>query len=215
MPAMGKKKIRCEVWKQVRMRRIGLALLLFLIMASCRGPSGSVPVHHEAEYEAALMQQDIRDYSRLIERNPDHAEAYVHRAMVYVRQGNYDKAIEDFTKAIDIDPNVGSTYGKRGATRLALGEHEEAIRDFTKAIELYPRFAQAYCNRGNAYLREEDYTQALKDFTAAIEIHPGYAKAYYGRAKVYSLKRRPHLAAQDCRRACDLGEEDACRVSGR
>jgi len=109
------------------MRRKGLALLVFLITASCRGPAGDVPMYHETQYEADLIRQDLQDYTRLIERNPDHADAYVHRAMVYVQLGYYDKAIEDFTKAIEIDPTAGSTYGKRGATHLEKKEYEELI----------------------------------------------------------------------------------------
>jgi len=192
-----------------------LVLLLMSIIASCQGAKGNLPAERMTEVQAVFVDQDIRDVSRIIEDNPRHAEAFVYRGMVYVREGDYDRAIQDFTKAIEIDPNAGSTYGKRGAAHLELGELEEAIRDLTKAIELYPHFAQAYSNRGNAHLRKGNYEQAVLDFTAATEIHPGYAKAYHGRAIAYQKKRLYRLAAQDFGTACDLGDKDACRASGR
>jgi tetratricopeptide (TPR) repeat protein len=194
------------------MKKRWLALLLVSALGACKGPEGNVQADHKAE--VGYVDQDIRDYSRIIDDNPGHAEAYVYRGMAFVQRGDYDRAIEDFTKALEIDPK-GSLYGKRGAAYLEKGEYDEAIRDLTKAIELYPRFAQAYCNRANVHLRKGNYTQAITDFTAAIEIHPGYAKAYYGRARTYRARRLDNLASEDFRQACELGHQSACMALER
>jgi len=58
-----------------------------------------------------------------------------------------------------------------------------------------------------------NYGQAVQDFTTAIQIHPGYAKAYYGRALAHQKRRQYQMATQDFRRACDLGDKDACRAT--
>jgi tetratricopeptide (TPR) repeat protein len=197
------------------MKKGWLSILLLLAAGACQGPTAAVSTDHRTEAEAGYVDQDIRDFSRVIEKKPGYAAAYVHRGMAYIRKGDYDRAIQDFTKAIELDPKAGSTYGKRGAALLEKGMYEEAIRDLTKAIELYPRFAQAYLNRGNIYLHKGNYTQAVRDFTAAIEIHPGYAKAYHGRARAYQAKRLESLAAEDFRQACELGDEEACEAASR
>ena len=51
------------------MKKGWLTILMISAMASCRGPTGTVPTDHETEAEAIYVDMDIRDYSRIIEKN--------------------------------------------------------------------------------------------------------------------------------------------------
>ena len=55
------------------------------------------------EYQLA-----IRDYDKVIELDPEHAEAYCFRGLAYDNLGDYRQAIGDYDKAIESDPEVRS-----------------------------------------------------------------------------------------------------------
>ncbi len=46
----------------------------------------------------------MADYNKVIEINPQDADAYNNRGYVYYNLKEYDKAIKDYNKAIEINP---------------------------------------------------------------------------------------------------------------
>jgi tetratricopeptide (TPR) repeat protein len=74
----------------------------------------------------------------LIERQPDFAEAWNRRAVLYYSQGRYRKAITDCEMAIQLNPvHFGALHGL-GLCHAALGDYKEAIYAFHKALEIQP-----------------------------------------------------------------------------
>jgi tetratricopeptide (TPR) repeat protein len=53
----------------------------------------------EGEYD-----ETIENYSKLIDDDPNSADAYVNRGDAYADKGEYDKAIADFSKVVELDP---------------------------------------------------------------------------------------------------------------
>src|SRR4030067_699181 len=78
----------------------------------------------------------IEDYSKSIDMNPNNAEAYGNRGLIYYKKGQYDRAIEDFNKAIAINPNDADAYRNRGRAYYDKGFMEKAMADFQKACDL-------------------------------------------------------------------------------
>lgn len=66
--------------------------------------------------------QAIKDYTKVIELNPQNADAYNNRGASYINKNNYDQAIKDYQKAIEIDPNV--KYAKENL-KLAIQAKEK------------------------------------------------------------------------------------------
>ncbi|HYM17460.1 MAG TPA: TonB family protein [Micropepsaceae bacterium] len=60
------------------------------------------------------------------------------RGLLYLRLGQYDKAIEDYNKALKIDPFFASAFYGRGIARLKSGDTERGNADL-KAAERYER----------------------------------------------------------------------------
>ena len=53
------------------------------------------------DYERA-----IADYNRTIEFNPNYAETYYNRGLVYDIKGEINRAIVDYNRAIELNPQL-------------------------------------------------------------------------------------------------------------
>ena len=135
-----------------------------------------VKARQQGQYSEA-----IQDFTKVIELNPDDAEAYYFRGSTYYSQGEHNhaiKAIKDFTKAIELNPDDAETYHFRGFIHYSNGEYDHAIKDFTKAIELNPDYAEAYLVRRAAYDSQGEYDHAIKDFHATAHYTRGLARLH-------------------------------------
>jgi tetratricopeptide (TPR) repeat protein len=82
-------------------------------------------------YGEALRSLDIA-----VTYNPGHTKAYLEKAYVHRRLGNYDLALVDCNKAIGMAPNDPIVYVSRGQSHYYLGQYRQALSDFEKAISL-------------------------------------------------------------------------------
>ena len=80
----------------------------------------------------------IRDYSRVIELNPENARAYCNRGIAKEKVGGTHGAIGDFDKSIEFHPEDAEAYFNRGVAKRQIGDIQGTIDDFNKAIELNP-----------------------------------------------------------------------------
>ena len=157
--------------KNVRMKIFVLIGVLFLRMPSVYAQtteglinSANVPANQENG------SQSIADYTKAIEADPNNAEVYNNRGLVYDDQGSFPEAISDYTKAIEINPNRAEVYSNRGNVYLKQGNLPQAITDYTKAIELDSHFSEAYNNRAVSFFQSKEYDKAWADVHKAEEL---------------------------------------------
>ena len=104
-------------------------------------------------------------FTKAIEIDPNYADAYYNRGIVYGKQGNLTQSASDFAKALIINPNYAGTYYNSGIVYAKQGNFTQAISDYSKAIEINPNFGNAYFNRGLAYAKQSDFAQAFSIYT--------------------------------------------------
>lgn len=76
--------------------------------------------------------------SQLIQNQPDFAEAWNRRAVLYYLQGEYQKAIADCTRAVQLNPHhFGALHGL-GLCQAAIGEYGAAVKAFRQALAIQP-----------------------------------------------------------------------------
>jgi len=112
----------------------------------------------------------VADYDKLIELDPNNADAYYERGDFYYETDEYNKAMADYSKAIQLNPNYADAYYNRGCAYGEISEYDKAITDYSKAIELNPSDANAYYNRGLIYGEKDDIGKAVDDLNRCIEL---------------------------------------------
>jgi tetratricopeptide (TPR) repeat protein len=91
-------------------------------------------------------------------------------------------------------------------------EYRNAIRDFATAISLAPDLADAYNGLGIAYGETGRMEEAIANFSIAIRKNPSNGGSYRNRGLAYAATGNHPEALSDFRKACELGEDDACRL---
>ena len=79
------------------------------------------------------------DFDQTIRLDPDHAEAYVGRGMLYYVREEFDRAIADFDEAIRLVPDFAYAYLHRGFVYDDKGDTTKALEDLRMAARLVPR----------------------------------------------------------------------------
>ena len=92
--------------------------------------------------EENYYNRAIMEINEAIKLNPDFAEAYLARGMVYYNQGDYARAIEDLTHAIQLDSDNSEAYINRGEVYSTQEDYVRAAEDFRRAMQLDPNNRQ-------------------------------------------------------------------------
>ena len=106
----------------------------------------------------ALGNQDldkgVADCSKALRRVDKHdsknAQLYANRGMVYVRQGNYDKAIADFNDALKLQPKDAQAFYGRGVAESHKNAAAAATADIAAAQAIESRLPERYQRFGIA-----------------------------------------------------------------
>lgn len=113
---------------------------------------------------------------------------------IYLRSGDYDKAIADYNTFTGLSPGEADAYMWRGCAYYLKGEVDRAIVDYDKVLALSPDNALALYKRGLAHARLGDSSQADQDFSRAMAIGFDEAIAETGEAGQHSQDGSQNLS---------------------
>jgi tetratricopeptide (TPR) repeat protein len=89
-------------------------------------------------FEVGNITQAEALLTELIRDQPDFAEAWNRRAVLYFTLGQYEKSRDDCQEVIKLNPvHFGALHGL-GLCHAALGDYSAAIQAFRKALEIQP-----------------------------------------------------------------------------
>jgi tetratricopeptide (TPR) repeat protein len=116
----------------------------------------------------------IREMRKIIEIDPDHAEALNYIGYTYAEKGiRLDEAMELIQRAIELKPDSGFILDSLGWVYFGKGEYEQAVHYLEKALELTPDDPTINEHLADAYLKQEEYTKALDYYKKALSLnHP-------------------------------------------
>ena len=132
------------------------------------------------------------------------AASYLERAVAFLREGEFNRAIAESTRAVQLDPTLALAFISRGSAQKMQGELDPAIADLTTAIELDPTLKSAFHSRGSVYLQQGQLDPAIADLTKAIELQPDFAFAYPDRAEAHFEQGKYTAALADAEKAIEL-----------
>ncbi|PIG91686.1 tetratricopeptide repeat protein [Gloeocapsopsis sp. IPPAS B-1203] len=92
----------------------------------------------QALVEAGKTEQAEALLTEVIEAQPDFAEAWNRRAVLYYMNGQYQRALADCEMVVKLSPiHFGALHGM-GLCYVALGNYSAAIQALRRALEIQP-----------------------------------------------------------------------------
>lgn len=174
-------------------------------------------LYGRAEYARAA---DL--FGRVIEKDPENADAYVARGLARLQLGDVDGALADIDAAMAVRPDLAFGHCARAKVWLATGRAADAMDECDAAIASDPTWAQAFGCRAEAWLELGQLDSALAAYENAFETKGSLTEeawdpllqlrpthAYYtGRSIVRRLQGDLDGAIADCDDAFKLAARD-------
>ena len=137
--------------------------------------------------EAGEHAQAIEVLGDLLTLDPENANAYLTRALLYGGQKQYDHAITDLQQAIQLDPDFADAYGFLGLTRILQGRFADALEPARKAHELSRQNLAWTMKLGHVHLLQGDAATARQYYERALPLIPNEAAFQAGPVADFKL----------------------------
>lgn len=89
------------------------------------------------------FKRSLENYEKIIELEPQYADAFIHTGMIYFTLDSFTKALNSFDVLCKLEPANANYYYYRGTAYEALGEFQAARSDYDQALKLDPKFEEA------------------------------------------------------------------------
>jgi tetratricopeptide (TPR) repeat protein len=134
--------------------------------------------------------------------DPNDAELYNNRGIVYGRLGKYDLALVEFREALEVDPEYSKAHANMGNAFRELGENGLAIAAYARALDFNPDHLTA--NEGIAWLMATSPNAADRNGVKAVE----YAKhacemSYWKNPNILETLAAAHAESGDFEKAVE------------
>lgn len=115
-------------------------------------------------------------YEQVLEKDPEHAGAWLNLGAVFRKDGQIDRALEALRRADRLAPDHPGVRFNLGNALADDGALDDAAMAFRDVIRLDPGFIDAFNNLGDVLTRSGNITAAIEVFTqglAGAPEHPG------------------------------------------
>lgn len=150
----------------------------------------------------------IDNFTEAIHINPNDAELYFLRGMVYVSIKENDNAFQDLNKAIELEFDSAELYYNRGYLFQEQNQYSDAIRDYDIALTKKEDYGEAYYNRGLSKYNQGQEEESFTDFDEAIRLKPDYFDAYIQRGFVFRELQAYTSALDDFDKAIEINPDE-------
>ncbi|MDD5454752.1 MAG: fused MFS/spermidine synthase [Candidatus Ratteibacteria bacterium] len=137
------------------------------------------------QQQAGRYEDALAIYKKVLEIDPDCAEALAQIGSAYIEMGRYEEAVSTIKKAIEMAPDLAIAYNNLGAAYRRMGMNDNATDAFRKATEKDNAYATPYYNLADIYSETGKVEQAIEALQTAIKIDPNQAAFRYNLAKIY------------------------------
>jgi len=150
-----------------------------------------VAIRHE---DAGELDDAVRVYERILERNPQHAAACINLGTICYNRRQFVRADQLYKGATQADPGYALAFFDLGNVLDELKRLPEAIAAYENAIRLVPTYADAHYNLALAFERTGERRKALRHWTAYLKLDPSSRWAAHARKQVRSILNRESLS---------------------
>ena len=158
--------------------------------------------------EAAIASGDRMraraELMRVIETNPQQAEAQLLLGELLFDEGNYDAAEPRFRQAASAAPQNFRAQFMHGLTLHALGKLQDAVNAYLRALNISPTDFDANVNVASAYFALGEFGQALPYAQQSVRLTPRNGQARYNLGATFAALDRHEEAVVEFQQATEL-----------
>ena len=157
-----------------------------------------------AHHQAGRLPQAEFIYRRILQVEPDRADALHLLGVIAHQEEKSNIAVELITKAIAINPAVPAYYSNLGAVLQAQGKWDEATDSLRKSLSLQPDHAVAHFDLGAALQAQGKLDAATESFHRALALQPDYVEAHASLGNALKDQGKLEVAIEHYRQALAL-----------
>ncbi len=181
-------------------------------------------------YTGQKYDDAINYYKKILEIDPNHADALFNIAACEFCRKNYNESIEYYNKTLKVNPNDAEAY-------LGIADCEKALKNFYAALKHYKKSSElsgeenetvkteiinikkllesAYKlkKEGNKNLLENKFDEAIACYNKANDIFSGDNEVYRNLAKACIFKQNFSYAIMYCEKALKIDKDDSYAYS--
>tara|TARA_E500000331_G_C17049527_1_gene623310 strand:- start:221 stop:763 length:543 start_codon:yes stop_codon:yes gene_type:complete len=86
----------------------------------------------------------VKIFSKVIDLDPNWAEAWNKRATVFYLLGKYKDSQKDIDKVLELEERHFGALAGQGLVNIELKNYEKAIKSYQRALEIYPNMQSPY-----------------------------------------------------------------------
>ncbi len=129
--------------------------------------------------EAKMPDNAVAAAMRLVEIDPNNAEALFNLGYMHIKKKNFADAVDAFTKVLEINPGMEYAYLQLGFCHTTLKQFQNAIDVYKRLTEILPENSDAWMGIGTSNMQLKNWAPAVAPFKKVIELKPDNAYAYY------------------------------------
>src|SRR5205809_33540 len=132
---MRPKSMRWSVWRMLR------GFFLIVAMLFLAGPALAAGDIDTCRDNAAEAVARLAAYDLCSQLRPSFSSPYNNRGLIYLRRGEFDRALEDFNSAVKYPASNASRFiflSNRGSVQTYRKQYDAALADFAEARKLNP-----------------------------------------------------------------------------
>lgn len=116
-------------------------------------------------------------YRRILEHEPDHADALHLLGAIAHQAGRHAAAVECISRAITLYPTEAAYHNNLGEAYRAMGKLDDATACYRRALELADDMAAVHCNLGEVYRAQGKSDEAIACYRRALTLEPELGEA--------------------------------------
>ncbi|NIO04501.1 MAG: tetratricopeptide repeat protein [Proteobacteria bacterium] len=125
------------------------------------------------------LSQQIQIAQKLVGKDPENPDPWVHLGDLYYRGKQYEEAIEAYGEALQLTPASTDVRIRLGNAYFDNEAYEKAIETYTKTLREDPNNADVMTDLGIAYRRTHKPKKAVETFRKAARIDPSHRASRY------------------------------------
>ncbi|HEX4948387.1 MAG TPA: tetratricopeptide repeat protein, partial [Blastocatellia bacterium] len=129
-------------------------------------------------FEANDLVQAEANCERLLQRAPQHADAWHLRALLAYRQSDFAAALQCVQRAIKQAPRVSTYYNSLRFIQKEQQQWDEAETAYRRALQLDPNNAMAHYNLGEMFATRGHHAEAEQCYRDALRCQPDFHEAH-------------------------------------